>query len=210
MSAEICISANREPAFYTEVDYVPYYRSAATLADDPAGLTCSVTIGREWAARGRASALLGYPTFELAAENVKAGRHDALLVAGAYPEIRSFFFDPELRAVEAFVAPLPDIVLAAPHKNAAWNKSADSSKIYYHPATITLLKSISRDNLIEGEEVASNSLACRRAMEDTGAALAITNAICAEYYGLTVITTLSVGTPMSFVVFERPDHTPGR
>ncbi|MEU7159821.1 hypothetical protein [Streptomyces chrestomyceticus] len=191
-----------EPAFRTEVDGVTRYRSAATLADDPAGLTCSVTVGLQWAARGRAGALLGYPTFEAAAARVKSGKHDALLVAGAYPEIRSFFFDPALRAVEAFVAPLPDMVLATPGRHA---KPAEFSKIYYHPATNKLLESLDGVGLLEAEQVTSNSLACRRAMVDTGEAVAITNATCAEYYGLTVIDVLSAGTPMSFVVFERAD-----
>ncbi|MFI0906882.1 hypothetical protein ACH4TE_25685 [Streptomyces sioyaensis] len=198
------MTTNVEPAFCTEVDRVSHYKSAATLADDSAGLTCSVIVGREWAAQGRAGALLGYPTFEAAAENVKAGKHDALLVAGAYPEIRSFFFDPALRAVEAFVAPLPDMVLAAPDQNA--KRATEFSKIYYHPATNKLLQSLDRVSLVETEQVTSNSLACRRAMVDSGHAVAITNATCAEHYGLTVINVLSTGTPMSFVVFERTDY----
>lgn len=190
-----------EAAFRAEVDHTPDYRSAATLADDPAGLTCSVTVGMRWAAKGRAGTLFGYPTFEAAAENVKSGRHDALLVAGAYPEIRRFFFDPELRAVEAFVAQLPDMVLAVPDRGG--KGAAGPSKIYYHPATIHLLESLDRVDLMDTEPVTSNSLACRRAMADARRAMAITNSVCAEHYGLTVMKVLSAGTPMSFVVFER-------
>ncbi|MEV5212495.1 hypothetical protein AB0K35_33965 [Micromonospora sp. NPDC053740] len=201
LSKELHMPTNMEPAFCVEIDGVSRYRSAATLADDPAGLTCSVTVGLEWAAHGRAGALLGYPTFEAAAKEVKAGKHDALLVAGAYPEIRSFFFDPALRAVEAFVAPLPDIVLAAPAHNA--KQSTEFTKLYYHPATYKLLESLDRVSLMETEQVTSNSLACRRATDDSGHAVAITNATCAEHYGLNVIDVLSAGTPMSFVVFER-------
>ncbi|MGW2105783.1 hypothetical protein [Streptomyces sp. NPDC001948] len=197
-----------EPAFRGETNRVGHYRSAATLADDPAGLTCSVDAGMKWAVEGRASALIGYPTFESAAESVKAGRHDAFLVAGAYPEIRSFFFDPELKAVEAFIATLPDMVLAAPDQNA--NGATEFSRIYHHPATVPLLATISRSSLSRTEQVTSNSLACRRAMAETGKAAAITNAICAEHYGLSVIDVLSAGTPMSFVVFERSEGSPDR
>ncbi|MFF5563664.1 hypothetical protein ACFY7Z_16425 [Streptomyces sp. NPDC012623] len=208
MSTELHVPTGLEPAFHTEVDCVPRYRSAATLADDPAGLTCSVTVGLKWAARGRAGALLGYPTYEAASENVKTGKHDALLVAGAYPEIRSFFFDPALRAVEAFVAPLPDMVLAAPGRRT--QRATEFLKIYYHPATNKLLESLDGVRPVETEPVTSNSLACRRAMVDTGRAVAITNATCAEYYGMTVIDVLSIGTPMSFVVFERAEDAGAR
>ncbi|MFD6887637.1 hypothetical protein [Streptomyces sp. NPDC059957] len=208
MSTELHIPTNMDPAFCMEIDGVPRYRSAATLADDPAGLTCSVTVGLEWAARGRAGALFGYPIFEAAAEKVKAGKHDALLVAGAYPEIRAFFFDPALRAVEAFVAPIPDMVLAAPAQNA--KKYTEFAKIYYHPATYKLLELIDGVSLKETEQVTSNSLACRRAMVDSGHAAAITNVTCAEHYGLNVIDVLSAGTPMSFVVFERADYADGQ
>ncbi|MFD6528415.1 hypothetical protein [Streptomyces sp. NPDC060184] len=191
-------------AFTAEVVHTPRYRSAATLADDPAGLTCSVTVGMRWAsAKGRAGRLSGYPSFELAAESVKDGRHDALLVAGAYPEIRSFFFDPRLRAVEAFVSALPDMVLAAPEEHAALRRF---DTVYYHPATRVLFETSVEGRTDRAIQATSNSTACRDALENPGRAAAITNQLCADHYGLRTLEVLSAGTPMSFVVFERKDR----
>jgi hypothetical protein len=188
-------------AFTTEITPVVRYRSAATLADDPAGLTCSVTVGMRWAeAQGRAGRLFGYPTFELAAESVKEGRHDALLVAGAYPEIRSFFFDPRLSAVEAFVSTLPDMILAAPEEHASLHHF---DTVHYHPATRVLFEAGPASRTDNAVQATSNSAACRDALENPGRAAAITNQICADHYGFKTIEVLSAGTPMSFVVFER-------
>jgi hypothetical protein len=185
-------------AFSTHVDHILRYESAATLADDPAGLTCSVTVGMRWA-RGKSARLLGYPSFEMAAEAVKSGQHDALLVAGAYPEIRTFFFDPELRAVEAFVSPLPDMVFAAPLENASVDRF---DTVFYHPATTRLLESEVRPRTDAAVTASSNSAACRSALAAPGRTAAITNQTCADHYGMKTLQVLSVGTPMSFVVFE--------
>ncbi|MEE4546841.1 hypothetical protein V2S66_33355 [Streptomyces sp. V4-01] len=191
--------------FSADVEHEPRYDSAATLADDPAGLTCSVTVGMRWGAQGKCRRLLGYPSFELAAETVKSGRHDALLVAGAYPEIRSFFFDPELRAVEAFVSPLPDMVFAAPLEHASQERF---DTVHYHPATTRLFESSVRGRTEHALTASSNSAACRSALEDSGRSAAITNQTCADHYGLKTLEVLSVGTPMSFVVFERRVRQP--
>ncbi|MFF3216350.1 hypothetical protein ACFYYB_37755 [Streptomyces sp. NPDC002886] len=188
-------------AFSTDITPATRYLSVATLADDPAGLTCSVTVGMRWAAtHGRAGRLLGYPSFELAAATVKEGRHDALLVAGAYPEIRSFFFDPQLRAVEAFIGTLPDMVLAAPEDHAALPRF---DIVHYHPATRVLFEAGVENRTLDAVQATSNSAACRSALDDPRAAAAITNQTCADHYGLKTIEVLSAGTPMSFVVFER-------
>ncbi|MGK5729550.1 hypothetical protein [Streptomyces sp. URMC 124] len=186
--------------FSAEISPATRYASVATLADDPAGLTCSVTVGTRWAATGKASRLFGYPSFEAAADSVKDGRHDALLVAGAYPEIRTFFFDPELRAVEAFVGPLPDMVFAAPPEDASLDRF---DVVHYHPATRRLFESRVSGRAAESFHATSNSAACKAALAHGGRAAAITNATCAEHFGLEVIEVLSAGTPMSFVVFER-------
>ncbi|MET8976574.1 hypothetical protein ABZX85_13260 [Streptomyces sp. NPDC004539] len=188
------------PAFSTDVAPEPRYASVATLADDPAGLTCSVTVGMRWARGGRAGRLAGYPAFEIAAERVKAGEHDALLVAGAYPEIRTFFFDPELRAVEAFVSPLPDMVFAAPVDGASAERY---DVVHYHPATTRLFESRVSALTDAGLHATSNSAACRAALGSSSRAAAITNQTCADHYGMKTLEVLSVGTPMSFVVFER-------
>ncbi|MDT0343969.1 type 2 periplasmic-binding domain-containing protein [Streptomyces litchfieldiae] len=187
------------PAFSTRIEPEPLYGSVATLADDPAGLTCSVTVGLRWAP-GNTSRLFGYPSYELAAETVRRGRHDALLVAGAYPEIRMFFFDSGLRAAEAFVTPLPDIVFAAPIDSASLEHF---DRVHYHPATKLLLESRVLARTDRAVPATSNSGACRDALSGAGSAAVITNQICADHYGLKTIEVLSAGKPMGFVVFAR-------
>jgi hypothetical protein len=187
------------PAFSEDVAPQPRYASLATLADDPAGLTCSVTVGLEWAP-GNAAQVLGYPSYELAAETVKSGRHDALLVASAYQEIRLFFFDTELRATDAFVRPLPDMVFAVPSRSAAAEHFDD---VHYHPATKKLLESRVHDRTTNAVTATSNSAACRDAMSNPGAAAVITNQTCADHYGLKTLEVLALGKPMGFILFER-------
>ncbi|MFD1149822.1 hypothetical protein [Saccharothrix hoggarensis] len=127
-------------AYQEDLTYSPQYRSLATLADEPSGLTCSVIVGRRWA-RNRVASVVGYPRFELAAERVLAGDHDVLLVPSAYPDIRKFFFNPELRAVDTFLSTLPDMVFAVPA--GAADGAADSDEfdvLYHHPATRALVE----------------------------------------------------------------------
>jgi hypothetical protein len=192
-------SENLSPRFLADIPATPRYATVATLADDPAGLTCSVTVGLRWgASSGKAGRLLGYPSFEAAAESVKDGRHDALLVAGAYPEIRTFFFDAGLSAVESFISPLPDMVFAAPEHHARLERF---DTVHYHPATRVLFETHIQDRTNDAVQATSNSAACRDALENPGRAAAITNRTCADHYGMTTLKVLSRGTPMSFVVF---------
>lgn len=186
-------------AFSAKIEHFLPYASVATLADDSAGLTCSVIVGLQWAKR-KANKLFGYPSYNIAAETVRRGRHDALLVAGAYPEIRRFFFDSELQATDAFVNPLPDFVFAAPQRSAL-AKRFDS--VHYHPATVALLDSKIGARADNALTASSNSSACRDALSNPGVASVITNQICADNYGLTTIEVLASGKPMCFVVFER-------
>lgn len=188
-------------AFKEDLTFQPRYRSLATLADEPAGLTCSVTVGRRWAAEGRAGSVVGYPSFELAAERVRAGEHDVLFVPSAYPDIRTFFFDPELTAVETFLGQLPDMVFAVP-------QGVDPEHlevVYHHPATKSLVESLTEQ--VDSTVLASsNSSACRDALGHDGAAGSVTNETSADHYGMRTVRVLSAGTPMGFVVFTRKDH----
>ncbi|MFD4675471.1 hypothetical protein ACFWNN_37480 [Lentzea sp. NPDC058450] len=185
-------------AFHEELAFEPPFGSVATLADDAAGLTCSVTIGRQWA-RGRARSVVGYPAFELAADGVREGRHDVLLVPSAYPEIRTFFFDPVLHAVETFLGTLPDMVFAVPEGT----PEQDLDVVYHHPATRTLVETLGVARAVHSS---SNSAACREAVEHDGPAGAVTNQTSADHYGLRTVKVLSAGTPMGFVVFRRKDQ----
>jgi hypothetical protein len=189
------------PAFQEELIFRPEYNSVATLADEAAGLTCSVTVGRRWA-NGRARTVVGYPRFELAAASVRSGEHDVLLVPAAYPEIRDFFFDAELRAVEAFLGTLPDMVFAVP----AGMPEDPLDIVFHHPATRSLVESLP-ERVGRAEYASSNSSACRDALACDAAAGAVTNETAADHYGLRTVRVLSAGTPMGFVVFGRSDST---
>ncbi|GAA3879526.1 hypothetical protein [Streptomyces sedi] len=173
------------------------YRSVATLADEPDGLTCSVAVGTEYFA-GLAERLSGYPSFELAADSVREGREDALLVPGAYAEVRGFFFDPELVAVGAFLSRLPDMVLVASDGG-----RADSyRRLCHQPATLRLLDQIDK-SFDEVLPATSNTTAVRDIVQGRPDTLAVTNRLVAEHHGLDVIQVLARGTPMAFIVFER-------
>jgi len=186
-------------AFQEELTFQPQYDSVATLADEAAGLTCSVTIGKRWA-NGRARAVVGYPRFELAAAGVRSGEHDVLLVPSAYPEIRDFFFDAELKAVETFLGTLPDMVFAVPE-----GTDEDAlDVVYHHPATRSLVEKL---HVPRAEHATSNSSACRDALAHGGRAGAVTNQTSADHYGLRTVRVLSAGTPMGFVVFSRKENT---
>jgi hypothetical protein len=186
-------------AYKEDVVFEPEYRSLATLADDPAGLTCSVTVGLRWA-RGRAGTVVGYPRFELAAERVRTGEHDVLLVPSAYPDIRTFFFDPELRAVDTFLGTLPDMVLAVPRDA----RAAELDVLFHHPATTSLVHALA-EPVSRLETATSNSAACRAALAHAGRAGAVTNQTSADHYRMRTVRVLAAGTPMGFVVFTRKD-----
>ncbi|HEY9473604.1 MAG TPA: hypothetical protein VIS06_07085 [Mycobacteriales bacterium] len=200
--------ARPQAAFSEDIRRRPTtYSSVATLADEPVGLTCSVAVGRVWGS-DRADSLAGYPSFELAAQTVKSGQHDVLLVPSAYPDIRSFFFDPQLEAVESFLQPLPDMVLAVPE--AVDPEHLDL--VFHHPATTALVERIS-DRVTRAVLATSNSAACRMVLEHHGAVDptdkvkvgAVTNQLCSDHYGLRTVEVLAAGTAMCFVVFRRKD-----
>ncbi|MFD7656089.1 hypothetical protein ACFV4N_19135 [Actinosynnema sp. NPDC059797] len=190
-------------AFQETLAYTPQYGSLATLADEPSGLTCSVIVGRRWA-HNRAASVVGYPRFELAAERVLAGDHDLLLVPSAYPDIREFFFNPELRAIDTFLSTLPDMVLAVPAGGDA--DGGEFDVLYHHPATKSLVEALPH-RVGEVRASTSNSAACKEAVEHPGRACAVTNRIAADGYGMTIARTLSAGTPMGFVVFARKESS---
>lgn len=149
-------------AYKEDVSFEPEYQSIATLADESVGLTCSVTVGRAWA-RGRANTVVGYPEFELAAETVRTGEHNLLLVPAAYSNIRNFFFDSSLRAIDAFLHQLPDMVFAIPNTERADRLET----VFHHPATESLVQQLPNDGW-SAVHASSNSAACRAALERPG------------------------------------------
>ncbi|GAB2892410.1 hypothetical protein [Streptomyces mayteni] len=179
------------------------YGSVATLADEPDGLTCSVAAGVEYFS-GLAENLTGYPSFELAAASVRLRENDALLVPGAYPEVRGFFFDPELAAVDVFLTTLPDMVLVA----SDGGRAESYGRLCHQPATLRLLDRIDK-SFDEVLPASSNTTAVRDILQGHPDTLAVTNRIVADHHGLDVVQVLARGTSMAFIVFERK-HEPAR
>jgi prephenate dehydratase len=176
---------------------MPTYGRMGTLCDEPNCLTCSFYIAREW---GGATEILPYPTYEEAAEAVKAGLLDACLVAGAYPRINGLIFDEGLVVRESFVMQIPPLVLVS----ALGVVPDDLRVLYHHPATTPLLAETGL-TYQPTELVTSNSMACKKLLASPEDSMAITNQICADHYQLPVHKVLRPGTKMPWVVFVRAD-----
>ncbi|OLL78287.1 hypothetical protein Ae168Ps1_0693 [Pseudonocardia sp. Ae168_Ps1] len=175
------------------------YNSISTLADEPDGLTCSVEVAlHEF--RGLTGRIDGYPSFEEAAQVVLDGFSVGLLVPAAYPEIRRFFFNPGLTAVETFIASLPDIVLIT--SEGAETKESQFDILYHHPATLELTSKLSV-KYNHRVEVSSNTDAGVRLTKEARS-LAVTNRLVAEHHRREPLQVLAKGERMAFVVFARP------
>jgi len=187
--------------FSERVDPRIPYRSAATLADEPLGLTCSMTAARQWAQEHRTTRILnGYPSFERAAESVRAGQDEVFIVPSAYSKIDTFFFDRDFRALDSILSQLPDMVLAS----ADCRESEEIHILYHHPATEHLLRLLAPVEPL-AQAVSSNSMAARLARKSDRPSAAITNRLCADSYRLQVLKSLATGVMMNFVVFGRRD-----
>ncbi|MHA6801572.1 hypothetical protein [Bounagaea algeriensis] len=186
-----------QASYRTELPVDYRYGTVVTLADESQGLTCSVAVASEHF-RGRAQNLQGFPSFEMAAQEVKSGRSEVLLVPAAYPEIRTFFFDRALRAADTFLATLPDMVLIASDGGA----SKEYERLYHHPATTRLLSDLPL-SFREAVPVTSNTLAGAKLAAAEEESLAITNRLVADHHGLRPLQVLAQGESMAFVVFER-------
>lgn len=171
------------------------YCDIATLGDEPCEVTCSYDTALRW---GRAREIRPVPSFEEGAAAVKRGEVSALLVPGAYPHLNALIFDADLDVRESFVMDIPNMVLAGREKTAP----TEVETIFHHPATTPLLSEVP---IVFTESVfaVSNSKACKMLLESSTSAVAITNNLCATYFGLTTYRVLRVRRRMPWVVFCR-------
>jgi ABC-type amino acid transport substrate-binding protein len=153
-------------------DAVPV--SIATLG--PAGTSSEAAARRAgellMEAVGRSADVELHPSFEGAADAVRAGDADAVVVANAYSRINDVYMDPELRLSCAFVMPTPDYGIAA--RPGAPVPLA--TRLTTHPAPRRLIAELLPPGFVVREtlDVASTSEAARMVAEGE-ADLALTN-----------------------------------
>ena len=168
-----------------------------TLGDDPIGLTCSMHVARQWAV---AETIEPFETFEHACAAVKDRRIDAFLVPAAYPRLNAFIMDAELVAFDTFVMSIPALVLAT----STGTTKTGVQLLFHHPAVATLLPEMDR-SYEKAVEVSSNVEACRKHLELAHHSACITNALCVEYFNMSVVQILREGISMPWICFRRTD-----
>jgi prephenate dehydratase len=169
------------------------YGGLATLGDSSGAQTCSLYVARKW---GAARRITCYTTFEDGFESVVAGANDALLVAGAYPQLFRLIQDGRLQCAEAFIMEIPDLVLAGRDGR----QPERTITIFHHPATEQFL-SETTTRYAYAMPVASNSAAAQlAAAEDAGHCIAVTNRLCAEHYSLAIYQVFRAKEKMPWVV----------
>jgi hypothetical protein len=168
-------------------------RSVATLGDAETGLTCSTFVARRmfpgWKVHGS-------PSFEEAAYMLRQGQADALLIPGAYPNAKDFLMDEELTLLEATKYGIPALVATAID-----NGKASYDRLFYHPATASLLSRITCFGFGEAVQVSSNEVAAERMLENPVRYAAVTNELVTKHFGLPVSQVLRTERDMAWFVF---------
>lgn len=170
-----------------------------TLGDNQGFLTCSMHIAQKW---DRYKKVIPYGTFEAAAQDLKTGKIEAMLVPAAYSDICDFIMDEKLTVSELFIEPIPPIVCVA--KKNDFNM-LNVRRVYLHHATKSLVYTMAQNvNIVEKVYVDSNIEACKKLIsDDKEYSISITNKLCADYYGLKIIKVLREEVLMPWVCIIR-------
>ena len=167
-----------------------------TLGKDSNDVTCSVLAARSLDGD---FTIAGFSEFELAAESLLKDNIDAMVVPGAYPHISKFIMNEQFAVLDVFTYIIPPLVFAS-----KYTVTKDKYEILYnHPATNPLLKDICNTKWCEQQNVSSNTVACLKVLESDHVSCAITNAMCAERYGLSIHQVIRAGIKMPFVIFKK-------
>lgn len=170
-----------------------------TLGKDSNDVTCSVLATKSLDGK---FAIAGYNEFELAAEALATNKIDAMIVPGAYPRISKFIMNEQFAVMDVFTYVIPPLVFAS-----KYSMTRDEYDILYnHPATNPLLNDICNAKWDEQENVSSNTIACLKVLESEHISCAITNAICAEKYGLSIHQVIRAGIKMPFIIFIKKSN----
>lgn len=174
-----------------DIEYV------ATLGDPLSGTTCSMQVAeKHFPHFGR----LGSESFEEASYMVVGGSASVLLVPAAYPKVSDLLMRSDLRVVDTFTAPIPELVLVVDGDVSV----LDRTVLYYHPATMSLIEKIEEFSFKTGEQVLSNDVAVTRIIDNLnpGRLGAITNRVVADHYGYEVQQVLRPAVNMAWLVFR--------
>lgn len=165
-----------------------------TLGKDTNDVTCSILAAKSL---GSTFKLFAFNEFELAAQSLIENNIDAMIIPGAYPNISKFIMDDHFIVMDVFTYIIPSLVFAS--KDDVYKSKYDI--LYNHPATNPLLNDINNVIWDKQENVSSNTVACLKVLESENTSCAITNAVCAQKYGLSVNKIIRKGINMPFVIF---------
>lgn len=167
-----------------------------TLGNNPDDVTCSILAVKSL--EGSFS-IVAFSKFEDAAESLMYKKIDAMVVPGAYPHISRFIMNGQFVVADVFTYIIPPLVFASKCEifNCKYNV------LYNHPATNPLIGEIYTVKWYKQENVDSNSIACLKVLESGENCCAITNASCAEKYGLIVHQIIRSAINMPFVIFKK-------
>lgn len=169
-----------------------------TLGNDPDDVTCSVLAAKSL---GSIFTIAAFSEFEFAADSLMGNNIDAMIVPGAYPQISKFIMNEHFIVTDVFTYTIPSLVFAS--RNAICADKYDT--LYNHPATNHLLHDICNTKWNKQENVSSNTIACLKVLENEYTSCAITNAACAEKYGLSIHQVIRTGINMPFVIFTKKE-----
>lgn len=169
-----------------------------TLGNNPNDVTCSVLAVKSL--EGNFS-IAAFSEFEYAAESLMCNKIDAMVVPGAYPHISKFIMNDQFVVTDVFTYIIPPLVFAS--KCEMFNHKYNV--LYNHPATNPLIGEICTVKWYEQENVSSNTIACLKVLESEEDCCAITNAVCAEKYGLIVHQIIRAAINMPFVIFKKAE-----
>lgn len=173
----------------------PQFSSVATLGNPRTSVTCSTFVARNFFPGSR---IVGAASFEDAATRMRDGEADALLVPAAYPMLRAFLMDDTLELACAVIHPIPALVATAVD-----NGTGRYRRLYYHPATESLIGKIACFTYDEAVPVSSNEVAVEEMLKDVGAYAALTNELVTAYHSLPVLQVMRARRGMAWVLFIR-------
>ena len=168
----------------------------ATLGNSDDDTTCSMLAAKSLHAN---ISIKPYSEFELAIEALQAGHVDSVLVPVAYPHVGKFIMDDNLVVISTFMYNIPALVFASECKS----QQEKYYTLFNHPATNPLMKDILYSKWETHSNVSSNTIACLKVLDEKYACCAITNAVCAQKYGLHIHQVLRNSISMPFVIFAK-------
>lgn len=170
-----------------------------TLGRNQNDVTCSILAAKSL---GSTFTIAAFNEFELAAKSLLSNDIDAMLVPSAYPNISKFIMNEHLAVTDVFIYVIPSLVFASRYTP----PQREYDIMYNHMATNPLLDDIYGAKWKTQENVNSNTTACLKVLESNDAACAITNAVCAEKYGLIIHQIIRSGINMPFIVFKKKEN----